>query len=214
MKHLRTVDVSTHAVTPVNRGTPLKAVVKTMRPWRISALPVVSDEGRVVGVVSEADPLLKAQGRNESCAVSAGQLTTAPAATVPRSAGVASAARLMAGHHLKRLPVVDDEGILVDAASRGDPVKIRLRPAEDIAQKLRELITTRLIPAGSAAVSVHVPDGGTGRGIRCRCRPLAVRGRCGAGPGNLHIHRRDSGPTAVRNTDKAAAALRPPGRRS
>jgi CBS domain-containing protein len=159
MKNLRTVDdVMTHAVISVNRGTLFKDVVKTMRQWRISALPVVSDEGRVVGVVSEADLLLKAQGE-ESRAVSAGQLMTVPAVTVTRNAGIAGAARLMARGHLKRLPVVDDDGSLVGVVSRGDLLKIYLRPDEDIAQELRELITTRLIPAGSAAVHVHVSDG-------------------------------------------------------
>ncbi|MEV0494399.1 CBS domain-containing protein [Streptomyces atratus] len=159
MKHLRTVDdVMTHAVITVNRGTPFKDVVKTMRQWRISALPVMSDEGRVVGVISEADLLLKAQG-DESRAVSAGQLMTVPAVTVTRNAGIASAARLMARGHLKRLPVVDDDGSLVGVVSRGDLLKIYLRPDKDIAQELRELILTRLMPAGSAIVYVHVSDG-------------------------------------------------------
>ncbi|MEE1742883.1 MULTISPECIES: CBS domain-containing protein [unclassified Streptomyces] len=160
MKHLRTVDdVMTHAVVTVNRGAPFKDIVEAMRQWRMSALPVVSDEGRVVGVVSEADLLFKAQGTDESRAVTAGQLMTVPAVTVPRNAGIAGAARLMARGHLKRLPVVDDDGRLVGVVSRGDLLKIYLRPDEDIAQQLRELIMAQLIPAGSANVYVHVADG-------------------------------------------------------
>ncbi|MFF3955281.1 CBS domain-containing protein [Streptomyces sp. NPDC001890] len=160
MKHLRTVDdVMTHAVVTVGRGAPFKDIVEAMRKWRISALPVVSDEGRVVGVVSEADLLLKAQGADESRAVTAGRLMTVPAVTVPRGAGIAAAARLMARGHLKRLPVVEEDGRLVGVVSRGDLLKIHLRPDEDIAQELRELITTRLIPAGSATVHVRVSDG-------------------------------------------------------
>ncbi|WP_406415986.1 CBS domain-containing protein [Streptomyces sp. NBC_00873] len=160
MKHLRTVDdVMTHAVISVNRGAPFKDIVETMRQWRISALPVVSDEGRVVGVGSEADLLLRAQSGDESRAVTAGQLMTVPAVTVTRNAGIAGAARLMALGHLKRLPVVDDDASLVGMVSRGDLLKIYLRPDEDIAQELRELIMTRLIPAGSATVYVHVSDG-------------------------------------------------------
>ncbi|MEE1769983.1 CBS domain-containing protein [Streptomyces sp. JV185] len=160
MKHLRTVDdVMTHAVITVNRGAPFKDIVEAMRQWRISALPVVSDEGRVVGVVSEADLLLKAQGGDESRAVTAGQLMTVPAVTVPRSSSIAGAARLMARGHLKRLPVVDDDGRIVGVVSRGDLLKIYLRPDEDIAEELRELIMTQLIPAGSASVYIDVSDG-------------------------------------------------------
>ncbi|MGW1410604.1 CBS domain-containing protein [Streptomyces sp. NPDC002403] len=160
MKRLRTVDdVMTHAVVTVDRGTPFKDIVKAMRQWRINALPVVSDEERVVGVVSEADLLLEAQGQDESRDVTAGQLMTVPAVTVPHNTGMAGAARLMARGHLKRLPVVDDDGRLVGVVSRGDLLKVHLRTDEDIAQELRELITTQLIPAGSATVQVGVADG-------------------------------------------------------
>ncbi|WKV70554.1 CBS domain-containing protein [Streptomyces sp. PCS3-D2] len=160
MKHLRTVeDVMTHAVISVDRRTPFKEVVEAMRQWRISALPVLSEEGRVAGVVSEADLLLKAQGADESRAVTAGQLMTVPAVTVTQDATIAGAARLMARGHLKRLPVVDGDGRLIGVVSRGDLLKIYLRPDADIAEELRELIVAKLIPAGSAVVQVHVADG-------------------------------------------------------
>ncbi|MER6777888.1 MULTISPECIES: CBS domain-containing protein [unclassified Streptomyces] len=160
MKHLRTVeDVMTHAVISVDRRTPFKDVVESMRQWRISALPVVSEEGRVAGVVSEADLLLKAQGADESRAVTAGQLMTVPAVTVTKDATIPGAARLMARGHLKRLPVVDGDGHLIGVVSRGDLLKIYLRPDADIAEELRELIMAELIPAGPAMVQVHVADG-------------------------------------------------------
>ncbi|MGW6847298.1 CBS domain-containing protein [Streptomyces virginiae] len=160
MKHLRTVeDVMTHAVISVDRRTPFKEVVEAMRQWRISALPVLSEEGRVAGVVSEADLLLKAQGADESRAVTAGQLMTVPAVTVTKDATIPGAARLMARGHLKRLPVVDGDGRLIGVVSRGDLLKIYLRPDADIAEELRELIMAELIPAGSALVQVHVADG-------------------------------------------------------
>ncbi|MEU7726349.1 CBS domain-containing protein [Streptomyces sp. NPDC040724] len=160
MKQLRTVeDVMTHAVISVDRRTPFKDIVETMRQWRISALPVLSEEGRVAGVVSEADLLLKAQGTDESRAVTAGQLMTVPAVTVTKDATIPGAARLMARGHLKRLPVVDGDGRLVGVVSRGDLLKIYLRPDADIAEELRRLIMAELIPAGSAMVQVHVADG-------------------------------------------------------
>ncbi|MFJ7591333.1 CBS domain-containing protein [Streptomyces sp. NPDC097617] len=160
MKQLRTVeDVMTHAVISVDRRTPFKDIVETMRQWRISALPVLSEEGRVAGVVSEADLLLKAQGADESRAVTAGQLMTVPAVTVTKDATIPGAARLMARGHLKRLPVVDGAGRLVGVVSRGDLLKIYLRPDADVAEELRQLIMAELIPAGSAMVQVHVADG-------------------------------------------------------
>lgn len=160
MKHLRAVeDVMTHAVVSVDRRTPFRDVVEAMRQWRISAVPVLSQDGRVAGVLSEADLLLKAQGADESRAVTAGQLMTVPAVTVTKDATIPGAARLMARGHLKRLPVVDGAGRLIGVVSRGDLLKIHLRPDADIAEELRELIMAELIPAGSATVRVHVADG-------------------------------------------------------
>ncbi|MFF3459573.1 CBS domain-containing protein [Streptomyces sp. NPDC002730] len=67
MKHLRTVgDVMTHAVIAVGPDEPIKEMVESMRQWRISALPVLMGDGRVAGVVSEADLLVKAQGDDTS----------------------------------------------------------------------------------------------------------------------------------------------------
>ncbi|MET9885638.1 CBS domain-containing protein [Streptomyces sp. NPDC006430] len=160
MKHLRTVDdVMTHAVISIDRRAPFKDIVETMRQWRISALPVLAEDGKVVGVVSEADLLLKAEGADESRAVTAGQLMTVPAVTVAKDASIAGAARLMARSHLKRLPVVDADDHLVGVVSRGDLLKIYLRPDEDIAAELRELIMAHLMPAGSSLVRVYVSNG-------------------------------------------------------
>jgi CBS domain-containing protein len=160
MKQLRTVnDVMTHAVISVGRGAAVKDIVASMRQWRISALPVVADDGWVAGVVSEADLLLQTQGVDAPRAVTAGQLMTSPAVTVTRDATLAGAARLMARDQLKRLPVVDGDGRLVGVVSRSDLLKVYLRPDEDIAEELREVIMAHLIPAGSATVRIHVSDG-------------------------------------------------------
>ncbi|MFB7900732.1 CBS domain-containing protein, partial [Streptomyces xiamenensis] len=63
MEHLRNVeDVMTHAVVSVDRGTAFKDIVEELRMWNVSALPVLAQDGRVIGVVSEADLLLGPRG--------------------------------------------------------------------------------------------------------------------------------------------------------
>ncbi|MFD1662094.1 CBS domain-containing protein [Streptomyces caeni] len=159
MRHLRTVgDVMTHEVVSVGRDAPFREIVESMRQWRVSALPVLSEEGRVVGVVSEADLLVRAQGDDTSGALTAARLMTVPAVTVPRTATIEGAARLMARGPLKRLPVVDDEGRLVGVVSRSDLLKIYLRPDEDIAQEVRSGLEA-LLPAGSPGLDVRVENG-------------------------------------------------------
>src|SRR5205823_1774820 len=55
-------DVMTREVATVAPATPVKEIARVLAQRRVSALPVVDLEGRVVGVVSEADLLLK-EGR-------------------------------------------------------------------------------------------------------------------------------------------------------
>ncbi|MBW5480549.1 CBS domain-containing protein [Streptomyces bambusae] len=160
MKHLRTVgDVMTHAAISVDNSTAFKAIVETMRMWNVTALPVLSEDGRVAGVVSEADLLLHSQDTDPDRATTAEQLMTRPAVTVTEDAAIPAAARLMARRRLKRLPVVDGDGRLIGVVSRGDLLKVYLRPDADIGAEIRELIMYRLVPPGSAEIHVHVADG-------------------------------------------------------
>ncbi|MCX5588589.1 CBS domain-containing protein [Streptomyces erythrochromogenes] len=160
MKHLRSVeDVMTHAVISVDQGTAFKDIVEALRMWNVSALPVLAQDGQVVGVVSEADLLLKPKASDTAHDTTAEQLMTRPAVTVTQSATIPAAARLMARGHLKRLPVVDRDSRLVGVVSRGDLLKVFLRPDEDIGAEIRELIMYQLIPHGSAEVHVHVANG-------------------------------------------------------
>ena len=56
----RTVEsVMTDEVVAVRPATPFRELVRLLEQHRISALPVVDDTGRLVGIVSEADLLVK-----------------------------------------------------------------------------------------------------------------------------------------------------------
>ncbi|MFH8838434.1 CBS domain-containing protein [Streptomyces sp. NPDC017868] len=181
MKHPRTVDdVMTHAVVSARLDAPVKEIVRSMRRWGVSAVPVLSAEGRVVGVVSEADILGKVPGedRDGAGSVTAGSLMSAPAVTVPRDATIAGAARLMGRGRLKRLPVVDEDGRPVGVVSRGDLLKVSLRSDAELAEDVRHELLTHLIPEGDAALTVRVADGAvtlTGRLPESVSADLALR---------------------------------------
>ncbi|MFL1897821.1 CBS domain-containing protein [Streptomyces tauricus] len=170
-------DVMTRAVVTVGQGAAFKEIVRTLEQWRISALPVLGEEGRVVGVVSEADLLPKEEFRDsapdrrtqmrrladlaKAGAVTADELMSAPAVTVGADATLARAARMMARHRVKRLPVVDGVGGLCGVVSRSDLLKVFLRPDAELAQEIREQVIPLLIPccAPSDAIGVEVADG-------------------------------------------------------
>lgn len=168
-------DVMTHTVAAVGRGAGFKEIVRMMQDWKVSALPVLEGEGRVVGVVSEADLLPKEEFRDsdpdrltqlrrlddlaKAGAVTAGELMTAPALTVRADETLARAARTMARAKVKRLPVVDELGMLQGVVSRADLLKVFLRDDEEIAEEVRREVVSYLFPVPASAVRVAVREG-------------------------------------------------------
>ncbi|WP_102936631.1 CBS domain-containing protein [Streptomyces malaysiensis] len=187
-------DVMTHTVVAVGREAPFKEIVRTLEQWRVSALPVLEGEGRVIGVVSEADLLPKEEFRDsdparvaqlrdlsgiaKAGAVTADELMTSPAITVHAGATLAEAARIMTHKRVKRLPVVDEEGRLEGIVSRADLLKVFLRPDDDIEEEVRREVVTHLFPAEGEIVRVSVNEGVvtlTGRVKEAVLIPAAAR---------------------------------------
>ncbi|MGI5452097.1 CBS domain-containing protein [Streptomyces sp. CA-249302] len=187
-------DVMTRTVVALGRGATFKEIVKTMQQWKVSAMPVVEGANRVVGVVSEADLLPKEEFRDgdpdrytqlrrladlvKAGAVTAEELMTAPAVTVPADASLAQTARIMALHKVKRLPVVGDEGVLVGIVSRSDLLKVFLRDDEDIAEEVRREVVAHVFPNPVEPIRVEVRDGVvrlTGRIPDTTLVPVAAR---------------------------------------
>ena len=144
--------VMTTDVVTIAPGSVYKEVVERLRERRVSAAPVVDAERHVIGVVSEADLLLKEERPDgapggpllhphgdaaKAEARNAAALMTAPAVTVTPQTTLTEAARLMHRRHVKRLPVVDDEGRLVGIVSRADLLHLFLRSDESIAREVR-----------------------------------------------------------------------------
>ncbi|MER5408738.1 CBS domain-containing protein [Streptomyces sp. NPDC002769] len=168
-------DVMTHTVASIGRRANFKEIVEMMEQWNVSALPVLEGEGRVIGVVSEADLLPKEEFRDsdpdrytqlrrlsdlaKAGAVTAEELMTAPALTVRAGATLAQAARTMAHAKVKRLPVVDDLGLLEGVVSRGDLLKVFLRDDEEIAEEVRREVVSYLFRAPLSPIRVQVQDG-------------------------------------------------------
>ncbi|MGV9251986.1 CBS domain-containing protein [Streptomyces sp. NPDC003697] len=187
-------DAMTHAVVAAGRETPFKDIVGLMEQWSVSALPVLEGEGRVVGVVSEADLLPKEEFRDsdpdrftqlrrlsdlaKAGGLRAEDLMSTPAVTVHPDATLAQAARIMAQRKVKRLPVVDGEGVLRGLVSRADLLKVFLRPDDELAEEVRREIVPCLLPSAVSPVQVQVDDGVvtlTGRVRDTALVPVAAR---------------------------------------
>ncbi len=169
-------DVMTRDVATVTEGTPFKKVAEIMARRRVSALPVLDPQGRVAGIVSEADLLPKEEFQQDvtgqplprwrrwsrsrrARAVTARQAMTAPAVTIGPDASVVEAARSMDLHHVKRLPVTGTDSRLAGIVSRRDLVRIFVRPDAEIAAEVRDEALGEYLGANPALVRVTVSEG-------------------------------------------------------
>jgi CBS domain-containing protein len=166
--------VMTRDVVTVAPDDTYKEVAGRLHEHRVSAVPVVDSERRVLGIVSEADLLLKeerpvsrpgghlldphgdaarAKARNASA------LMVAPAVTIGAGASLTEAARLMHRRHIKRLPVVDAPGRLVGIVSRADLLLALVRSDASIEHEVSQDVLSGTLAIDPAEVHIAVDDG-------------------------------------------------------
>jgi CBS domain-containing protein len=148
--------MSTHVIA-VRQGAPYKEMAAMLHEQRVSAFPVIDDDNKVIGVVSEGDLLTKEalEGtvprtlqtltqqsvRTRVNAVTAADLMTKPPVTIGPEEPVTHAARLMFNTRVKRLPVTDGDGTLIGIVTRSDVLSVYSRPDTDIQRQVtQELI--------------------------------------------------------------------------
>lgn len=171
--------MTTHVVT-VGPDAQLKDVARILIDAGISGLPVVDDRGAVLGVVSEADFLIKGQGAQavrhrrlarligeseatreqlaKLAARTAGEAMTGPAITIEPGRLLQQAAAVMTEHQVNRLPVAED-GRLVGIITRADLVRAYLRSDAELARVIREDVLLRVLWLDPAGFDVDVTNG-------------------------------------------------------
>jgi CBS domain-containing protein len=170
----RVADVMTRDVAVVRETDGYKDIIAVMRQRQVSAVPVLAADGRLAGVVSEADLLLKEIGEEalggylvstgrrgeqaKAAGVTAADLMTAPAVTIGPAESVAAAARRMHDRRVKRLPVVDEAGRLVGIISRLDVLSVFTRPDQELRDEVLRMIE-RDFTLDPAAFEVTVVSG-------------------------------------------------------
>ncbi|WP_326715129.1 CBS domain-containing protein [Streptomyces sp. NBC_01474] len=157
MRHRTVADLMAPTAVSVQRGTAFKEIARLLDEFEITAVPVVDESERPVGVVSEADLLHRCVAG--SGATTAADIMTSPAITAAPEWSVVRAARVMRRHAVKRLPVVDAAGRLIGVLSRSDLVQLFLRRDQSIREEIVEDVLTRTLQLSPSALSVEVNDG-------------------------------------------------------
>jgi CBS domain-containing protein len=167
--------VMTTTVVAVKQGASYKEMAALLRKYRVSAFPVLDDDQRVIGVVSEADLLAKAalnadrggaitamvhhKELKNADGVTAGDLMTSNVVTVKPDHTIEQAARLMYHLQVKRLPVVDAGGYLVGIVSRADLLTVFDRPDQEIRAEIVDDVILHEFLVDPALFMVTVADG-------------------------------------------------------
>ncbi|MEV8523592.1 MULTISPECIES: CBS domain-containing protein [unclassified Streptomyces] len=176
MQHRTVADLMTRQVVRARRDTPFKDIVKLLADNDVTAVPVVDDLDRPMGLVSEADllrkcadqadpsgrtpiPHLEAWERAKAEGARAEELMSAPAVCARPEWTVVEAARLMEVHNVKRLPVVDETDTLRGIVSRGDLLRIFLRRDDAIRDEITRDMLERTLGLALSEVTAEVRAG-------------------------------------------------------
>lgn len=162
-------DLMSRPALAVPPEMPVREVAAFLSDHHISGAPVIGDDGRLLGVISESDIVELERGDGEGGRLvhrhargpragdrtTARDLMTAPAVTAEPTMSDYGAVWLMCEHDVNRVPVVD-HGEVVGIVSRADLAREFARPDAAVAADIR----TSVIDALSVPdVSVSVQDG-------------------------------------------------------
>jgi CBS domain-containing protein len=175
--HSLVKDLMTTQVVTVGPATPFKEIVAHLAEHRVSAVPVVDNAGLVLGVVSEADLLLKEEfpdpdqdiplfwtkrrrlEREKAAGSTARDLMSVALVSISPDATVAEAARRMHRANIKRLPVIGQGGRLVGIISRSDLLKVFNRPDRSIRREIMDDVIVGEFLMDPDRFFIHVDDG-------------------------------------------------------
>jgi CBS domain-containing protein len=160
-----------HVASP---RAPFKVLVRLIEDNKVSAIPIVDQQGIPVGIVSEADLLLKERRhelessedllhlrkrrheRAKAEGTVASELMTSPVITVPSGTPLSEAARIMQMKNVRRLVVVDQRGHIAGIVSRSNLLQVFLRTDEELRNEIRDTLIPALALSSSANVRVQV----------------------------------------------------------
>lgn len=169
-------ELMTTEVMTTRPDAPLKEAARRMVEEGVSGLPVVSDEGLLVGIITESDfvnaeadrrtgprragmlRFLDRRSEIPSQERTVGDVMTTKVVTVEPDADHAEAARIMQRNGVKRLPVTRSDHV-VGLVSRADVMRAFTRSDEDIVAEIRDQVLTKVLWVDPDRVKVSSLDG-------------------------------------------------------
>ena len=105
--------------TIVEPDTTAAEAARTMKSEDVGSLPIVED-GRLVGVVTDRDLAIRILAEDRGADTPVGEIASRDVVTADPEQSLEEAARLMAEHQVRRLPVTEEDGKLVGILAQAD----------------------------------------------------------------------------------------------
>jgi CBS domain-containing protein len=121
LDNVRAGDVMTRNVVTVHPNDTAECAARLMGEYNCGALPVVDDNGRLIGMVTDRDLTIRVTGRGEdSRRVRVGEGMTNESFACHANDSLKDCMRQMSRHQIRRLPIIDDRYHVVGIVSQGD----------------------------------------------------------------------------------------------
>jgi CBS domain-containing protein len=114
-------NIMTNRVSAIEPDTPLGDIARLLAAGGFSGTPVVDEDQRVLGFVSETD-LVEALLHGRGVDVAAAEIMSTPAVTVDEFERLEEVMRVLREHRIHHLPVVR-EGLLVGIITPADVIR-------------------------------------------------------------------------------------------
>jgi CBS domain-containing protein len=112
-------DAMTSNPTTISSDTTIQEAARTMKSEDVGSLPIV-DGDRLVGTLTDRDIAIRAVAEGKGADTPAGEIASKDLVTIDPQQSLEEAARLMAEHQLRRLPVCEEDGRLVGILAQAD----------------------------------------------------------------------------------------------
>jgi len=125
MKTTKAADIMTSNVITVKKDVIVTEAIALLLRWHISALPVVDDEGKMVGIISEIDLVnLTFDGNAADTIVE--EVMVTDIVSFNSNTELADLVQTFSKKHLRRVPIIE-RGKVVGIVSRRDILREMLR---------------------------------------------------------------------------------------
>ena len=114
------VDIMTAPVVSLQRSAPLEAAARLFSSHSFRHVPILDEQNKLVGILSERDLLRHAASRRLDGTTRVDALMADRVISATPGTAIREIARVMHEHHIGALPVVNEDGLVRGIVTRGD----------------------------------------------------------------------------------------------